>query len=419
MLNAIPVALPAPAAEGHAGYGAELEAGARSVAAYAASRRPSRGRLHPEPPCPTRNPVQRDRDRVLHSSAFRRLIHKTQVFVFHEGDHYRTRLTHSLEVAQIARTLARQLRLDEDLAEALALAHDLGHPPFGHAGERALDEIMAPYGGFDHNVQSFRIVSRLERKYAAFDGLNLCWETLEGLIKHNGPPRAAPDAQANRQLLHAVRQFEARMSLDLDRYASAEAQVAAIADDIAWMTHDIDDGLRAGLIEADDVAAVPLIAALLPAIPAGASADPARRIYEVVRRLITDLIRDAVTETRARLARLAPQSADDIRNAGEPCVAFSPAMTTELGELRRFLFARLYRHPRVTRVMDDAQAMLRDLMARYVADASALPRAWSEEAVSLDERRRARLVADFLAGMTDRFAVGEHRRLFPATPALR
>jgi dGTPase len=419
MRNAIPTAQLAPSGDGAGGYGAELEAGARSLAAYAASRSPSRGRLHPEPPCPTRNPVQRDRDRILHSSAFRRLIHKTQVFVFHEGDHYRTRLTHSLEVAQIARTLARQLRLDEDLAEALALAHDLGHPPFGHAGERALDEIMAPYGGFDHNVQSFRIVTRLERKYAAFDGLNLCWETLEGLIKHNGPPRAAPDAHANRQLLHAVRHFEARMRLDLDRYASAEAQVAAIADDIAWMTHDIDDGLRAGLIDAGDVAAVPLIAAMLPAIPVGAAADPARRIYEVVRRLITDLIRDAVTESRARLARRAPQSADDIRNAGEPCVAFSAAMTAELGELRRFLFARLYRHPRVTRVMDDAQAMLRDLMARYVADSAALPRAWSEEAAALDQRRRARLVADFVAGMTDRFAVGEHRRLFTATPALR
>lgn len=409
----------APAADGHGGYGAELEAGARSLAPYAASRLPSRGRLHLEAPCPTRNPVQRDRDRILHSSAFRRLIHKTQVFVFHEGDHYRTRLTHSLEVAQIARTLARQLRLDEDLAEALALAHDLGHPPFGHAGERALDEIMAPYGGFDHNVQSFRIVTRLERKYAAFDGLNLCWETLEGLIKHSGPPRAAPEARANRQLLHAIRHFEARMSLDLDRFASAEAQVAAIADDVAWMTHDIDDGMRAGLIAADDVATVPLIAAMLPAIPAGAAADPARRIYEVVRRLITDLIGDTVTESRTRLARYAPQSADDIRNAGEPCVSFSTAVRAELGELRQFLFARLYRHPRVTRVMDDAQAMLRDLMTRYVEDATALPRAWREEAAVLDERCRARLVADFVAGMTDRFAVGEHRRLFSTTPTLR
>ncbi len=409
----------APPADGGQGYGAELAIGDRSLAAYAASRSPSRGRLHPEAPCPTRNPVQRDRDRVLHSSAFRRLMHKTQVFVFHEGDHYRTRLTHSLEVAQIARTLARQLRLDEDLAEALALAHDLGHPPFGHAGERALDEIMKPHGGFDHNVQSFRIVTRLERKYAAFDGLNLCWETLEGLIKHNGPPGAASEAQAHRQLLHAIRHIESRMDLQLDRFASAEAQVAAIADDIAWMTHDIDDGLRAGLIVADDLVDVPLIAAMFGAAPEGVKAEGARRIYEVVRRLITDLIRDVVVETRERLVALAPVAADDIRGAGQASVAFSPAMAVELGKLRRFLFQRLYRHPRVTRVMDDAQGMIRDLMARYVGDARAMPRAWAEEAATLDEHRRVRLVADFVAGMTDRFAIGEHRRLFATTPELR
>ncbi len=419
MPHAISTVSYGPSADGGQGYGAELAIGDRSMAPYAASRSSSRGRLHPEAPCPTRNPVQRDRDRVLHSSAFRRLMHKTQVFVFHEGDHYRTRLTHSLEVAQIARTLARQLRLDEDLAEALALAHDLGHPPFGHAGERALDEIMKPHGGFDHNVQSFRIVTRLERKYAAFDGLNLCWETLEGLIKHNGPPGTLGEAQAHRQLLHAIRHVEARMDLQLDRFASAEAQVAAIADDIAWMTHDIDDGLHAGLITADDLLAVPLVAAMLAAVPVGAEAEASRRIYEVVRRLITDLIGDVVVETRGRLAALAPAGADDIRDAGQAIVAFSPAMATELGKLRRFLFQRLYRHPRVTRVMDDAQGMIRDLMARYVVDASAMPRAWAEEAATLDEHRRARLVADFVAGMTDRFAIGEHRRLFATTPELR
>lgn len=402
-----------PQADGHLpAYGAELAVGDRSLAPYAASRIASRGRLHPEPPCPTRNPVQRDRDRVLHSTAFRRLMHKTQVFLYHEGDHYRTRLTHSLEVAQIARTLARQLRLDEDLAEALALSHDLGHPPFGHAGERVLDEIMGPWGGFDHNVQSFRIVTRLERKYAAFDGLNLCWETLEGLIKHNGPPRAAAEARSNAQLIHAVRHFEACMPLDLDRRASAEAQAAAVADDIAWMTHDIDDGLRAGHLVAGDLAAVPLVAGVLAGVPeATGEAAQARRIYEVVRRLITLLVRDVVDEARERLAALAPGCADDIRAAPRDVVAFSPAMASELGALRKFLFERLYRHPVVNRDMEAAQGIVRDLMARYMADVTALPRAWAEEAAHMDERHHARLIADFVAGMTDRFAIGEHKRL--------
>jgi dGTPase len=408
-------------------YGAGLAPGERSIAPYAASSIPSRGRLTPEPPCPTRTPVQRDRDRVLHSTAFRRLIHKTQMFLFHEGDHYRTRLTHSLEVAQIARTVARQLRLDEDLAEALALAHDLGHPPFGHAGERALDEIMAPYGGFDHNLQSFRIVTRLERKYVRFDGLNLCWETLEGLIKHNGPLIVGRSGTAEGHqgsggsagLVHALRHFEALMSLDFDRHGSAEAQVAAIADDIAWMTHDIDDGLRAGLIVPEDLAEVSLLRETLADVPEGEDGEGSRHIYELVRRLITDLIRDVVVESRVRLAALAPVTVEDIRHTGGPVVAFSASMATELGQLRRFLFARLYRHARVLHVMDDAQGVVRDLVARYMADASAMPRAWATEAAVLDERRRARLVADFVAGMTDRFAIGEHRRLFAETPTLR
>ncbi len=392
-------------------YGAELATGDRSLASYAASRLPSRGRLIDEPACPTRNPVQRDRDRVLHSTAFRRLMHKTQVFLYHEGDHYRTRLTHSLEVAQIARTIARQLRLDEDLAEALALAHDLGHPPFGHAGERELDAILQPWGGFDHNVQSFRIVTRLERKYGAFDGLNLCWETLEGLIKHNGPPLAAPQAQANKQLLHAIRHFEAAMRLDLDRRASGEAQVAAVADDIAWMTHDIDDGLRAGLVKAEDLAGVPLVVEVLAGVPVVRGEDDARRIYEVVRRLITVLVRDVVGESRARLTVLDPVTADDIRGATGDVVGFSSSMAAELGVLRRFLFERLYRHPSVERDMARAQAVLRDLMACYMADPGTMPRAWAEDARALDDRRRARLFADFVAGMTDRFAMSEHKRV--------
>ena len=400
------------------GYGAELAPGARAPAPYAASGQPSRGRAHAEPACPTRSPVQRDRDRVLHSTAFRRLTYKTQMFVFHEGDHYRTRITHSLEVAQIARTIARQLRLDEDLAEALALAHDLGHPPFGHAGERALDAALGAIGGFDHNVQSLRIVTQLERKYADFDGLNLSWETLEGLAKHNGPParRARPgDAVA----MHALRHVEAVMGLALDKLGSGEAQVAAIADDIGWMTHDIDDGLRAGLIRFEDLAEVPLIAPVIATIEGRAMADAARRIYSVSRQLITVIIADAVTESRRRLAALAPATADDIRAAAAEVVAFSPALREQLKQLRTFLFARLYRHPRVMAVMGDAESIVGDLVARFSVDVDALPESWRAASIHMTERQRARHIGDFVAGMTDRYAIAEHRRLFPSTPGLR
>lgn len=401
-----------------AGYGEQLAPGARSPAPYAASAVASRGRAHPEPACPTRSPVQRDRDRILHSTAFRRLTYKTQMFVYHEGDHFRTRITHSLEVAQIARTIARQLRLDEDLAEALALAHDLGHPPFGHAGERALAAGFADHGGFDHNVQSFRIVTRLERKYADFDGLNLTWETLEGLAKHGGPP-ARPGRTADQTMVHALRHMEAGMSLGLDRFGSGEAQVAAVADDIGWMTHDIDDGLRAGLITLADLRDVDFIAPVVAGIEARPIADASRRIYSVSRQLITIIIADAVRESRARLAALAPQSPDAIRDAGAEMIGFSAAMFAELKKLRTFLFARLYRHPRVMRVMSDAEVIVRDLAQRYGQDQSALPEAWRTAARALPERRRVRLTADFVAGMTDRFAIAEHRRLFDATPDLR
>jgi dGTPase len=399
-------------------YGAELQPGERALAPYAASRVPSRGRLYPEPDCHTRSPLQRDRDRVLHSTAFRRLTYKTQMFVFHEGDHYRTRLTHSLEVAQIARTIARQLRLDEDLAEAIALAHDLGHPPFGHAGERALDEMMRDCGGFDHNVQSFRLVTRLERKYPAFDGLNLTWETLEGLVKHNGPP-ALGTRPADKVLVHALRHFEASMRLALDRSASAEAQAAAISDDIAWMTHDIDDALRAGLIAFGDLKDVPLLAAIIAELERMPALDGSRQIYGVTRQLITVMINDAVEASRARLSRLGPQHADDIRRAQQPVVVFSEAMGSEIGRLRSFLFARLYGSPRVGHVMERAERLVRDLVARYRHEPKAMPEAWRAAASSSGERRQARLVADFVAGMTDRFAMAEHRRLFDATPDLR
>jgi dGTPase len=398
------------------GYGAGLAPGQRAPAGYAASALPSRGREHAEAECPTRSPFQRDRDRILHSSSFRRLTYKTQVFLYHEGDHYRTRLTHSLEVAQIARTVSRQLRLDEDLAEALALAHDLGHPPFGHAGERALDRAMAAHGGFDHNAQSFRIVTRLERRYQGFDGLNLSWETLEGLAKHNGPLGAAKDQAVSK----VVAGLERWRSLDAGRWASGEAQVAALADDIAYATHDIDDGLRAGLIAVSDLEEVPLVGpAVAAARQKGLAAGDGRRVYEICRRMITALIADCVTESRVRLAALAPVTADDIRGAGAAVVGFSPAVQSDLAALKAFLFARVYRHPRVNRVMADAERMIGALFGRYEAEPGTMPEAWRRSAEGLDVRRRARLVADFVSGQTDRFAIAEHRRLFDATPELR
>jgi dGTPase len=399
-------------------YGETLAPGARDPGPYAASALASRGRLHAEPACPTRSPVQRDRDRILHSTAFRRLTYKTQMFVFHEGDHYRTRITHSLEVAQIARTISRQLRLDEDLAEALALAHDLGHPPFGHAGERALSAAVTEHGGFDHNVQSFRILTRLERKYLGFDGLNLTWETLEGLAKHNGPP-GRPGRSRDPALLHALRSWPQTFALDLDRHAAAEAQVAAVADDIGWMTHDIDDGLRAGLIELSDLAEVALLAPIVVGLAARTDVEASRRVFSVSRQLITIIIADVVHESRRRLASLRPGSADDIRAAEHEVVGFSAAMLAELKALRTFLFARLYRHPRVVRVMTDAETVVRDLVARYRRDPTALPETWRAGIADLPPRRQVRRIADFVAGMTDRFAIAEHRRLFDATPELR
>jgi len=397
-------------------YGAGLKPGARSPAAYAASALPSRGRKFPEPDCPTRSPFQRDRDRILHSTAFRRLIHKTQVFVFHEGDHYRTRLTHSLEVAQIARTMSRQLRLDEDLAEALALAHDLGHPPFGHAGERALDRLMAAFGGFDHNAQSLRVVMALERKYLKFDGLNLTWESLEGLAKHNGP--IVDDM--HEPVRKVIRSLEPWQSLEPSRWASGEAQVAALSDDIAYVTHDIDDGLRAGLLTLDDLRDAPLTGGIVAALPAAeAPGIRSRLTYEVTRRMITLLIEDVVRESRGRLAALAPASPDDIRAAGDAVVAFSPSVAADLKLLKTFLMERVYRSRKVMDVMETAEADIGRLFARYLADPSALPEAWRVAQEGLSDRKRARVIADFVAGMTDRYAIDQHGRLFDGTPELR
>ena len=396
-------------------YGEGLKAGARAPGPYAAGAVPSRGRRHAEPECTTRSPFQRDRDRVLHSTAFRRLTYKTQVFVFHEGDHYRTRLTHSLEVAQIARAVARQLRLDEDLAEAIALAHDLGHPPFGHAGERALDAMMREFGGFDHNAQSLRVVTALERKYAAFGGLNLTWETLEGLAKHNGPLEAGSDG-AVAKVAEVMAEWR---SLELDTWPSAEAQVAALADDIAYVSHDIDDGLRADLIGLGDLAGEPLAGAAIGQAAAGSDGDEGRRVHEITRRMITVMIANVVAETRARLASLGPCSPDDIRAAKRAIVAFSPAMAADIARLKAFLFQHVYRHDRVMRVMTGAERIVSDLFARYLAAPAAMPEAWQAAAACREERRRARVIADFVAGMTDRYAIAEHRRLFDATPDLR
>ncbi len=383
---------------------------------YAVDTRLSRGRLFPEPQSPTRTPFQRDRDRILHSTAFRRLTYKTQVFVYHEGDHYRTRLTHSLEVAQIARSMARTLRLDEDLTEALALAHDLGHPPFGHAGERALDTAMRDDGGFDHNAQGLRVVTELERRYPSFDGLNLTWEMLEGLVKHNGPLLPA----GARPVPSSILDYCERHDLELSTHSSLEAQLASLADDIAYNSHDIEDGYRAGMFTFDELSEVPIAARVLQEVQkAHPRLQGPRFLYEAIRRLITALITDAVTETRRRLDTHVPRSADDIRHAGRPVAAFSPNMERDLEALRAFLRARVYRHPRIERIMGDAERVVRDLFAAYRESSDALPPEWREQSQGMLAETYARHICDFIAGMTDRFALAEHRRLFDATPELR
>lgn len=372
----------------------------------------SRGRLHREAPSATRTDFQRDRDRIIHADAFRRLKQKTQVFVAHEGDHYRTRLTHSLEVAQIARSVARQLGLDEDLAEALALAHDIGHPPFGHAGEMALNAVMEPYGGFDHNAQALRVLTKLEHKYPAFDGLNLTWETLEGVIKHNGPligPRKSIG-----DLPVAFRDYEALQSLELDTFAGPEAQVAALADDIAYNNHDIDDGLKAGLFEIADLLDLPLAGETFQAVMADyPGLDRHRLIGESVRRLIGLWIGDLVGEFHRRAAEEAPGSVEDVRALSRPLAAFSAEVEENQKPLRAFLFERMYRHYRVNRMMSQARRIVRDLFNLFLDEPDTLPPPWNAQARSAADRtKRARVVCDYIAGMTDTYAIDEHRRLF-------
>jgi dGTPase len=393
--------------------------GAPPRAAYAADPLASRGRLHAEAPSATRSDFRRDCDRIIHSSAFRRLAYKTQVFVYREGDHYRTRLTHTLEVTQIARSLARALGLDEDLAEACALAHDLGHPPFGHSGERALDSCLAAEGGFDHNAQTLAVVTRLERRYAGFDGLNLTWESLEGLAKHNGPliDAAGRPTGAPRGVAHEIIEYSARQDLRLAEYPSAEAQAGAIADDIAYDAHDIDDGLRAAMFSIEDLRELPLLHDILAGIDAQHPGLSGRRqFHELVRRLITRMIEDVISCSQTRITALAPSGSDDIRRAGAAVVAFSPAMAAADRAIKDFLFPRMYRHPRVMRIMGDAEAVVRALFARYQRDPGELPWRRGEP-----ERGPAPLreIADFIAGMTDRYALSEHARLFDSTPELR
>jgi dGTPase len=381
------------------------------LAPYATSPHATRGRLHAETEDPSRSPFQRDRDRVIHSTAFRRLNHKTQVFVYHEGDHYRNRLTHSLEVAQIARSICRTLALDEDLGEALALAHDLGHTPFGHAGEEALDGAMRPYGGFDHNAQTLRILTRLEHRYAEFDGLNLTWETLEGAVKHNGPllrPGVTPQ-----DLPAAIVEFSAQWDLELDTWAGPEAQVAAISDDIAYNNHDIDDGLRASLFRVEDLLPLPLVGDIIRDVRRRyAHLDQARLIHESVRRLINVMVEDVVAETRRRLDAAAPADVGALRRLDAPVVAFSPALAAENRVLKDFLFRRMYRHWRVNRMTSRARRVVADLFSLLFREANCLPDEWRSRAEAQDERGRARVVADYIAGMTDNYAMDEHRRLF-------
>ncbi|MGD9544831.1 MAG: deoxyguanosinetriphosphate triphosphohydrolase [Methylocystis sp.] len=391
----------------------------RPLAAYASDALRSRGRLYPEPPSPTRSEFQRDRDRVIHSTAFRRLAHKTQVFVPLDGDHFRTRLTHTIEVGQIARALARALRVDEDLAEAVALAHDLGHTPFGHAGEGALEACMAPYGGFDHNAQALRVVTLLERRYARYDGLDLTWETLEGIVKHNGPLLGRENASAshplphNRRLSPYIAQFDAIFPLDLATFASVEAQAAAQADDIAYIGHDIDDGLRAELFSLDDIAQTHFIASVLTHIrDEHPGLERPRVIHELARRVITGFVEDAIGESLRRLARVAPASADDARRAGENLVGLSPPMVEAERDIKSFLFANMYRHAKILGVWERARDAISRLFPAFFENPELMPAEWAAQAVALEGADRAVAVADYIAGMTDRYALGEVKRMF-------
>ncbi|GGL92718.1 deoxyguanosinetriphosphate triphosphohydrolase-like protein [Pseudooceanicola nanhaiensis] len=385
-------------------------------ATYASRPEEARGRLVPEEESTFRSCFQRDRDRIIHASAFRRLKHKTQVFVEHEGDYYRTRLTHSIEVGQVARTVAGALGLDLELTEAVALAHDLGHPPFGHTGEDALEALMAPYGGFDHNAQAIRIVTRLERHYAEWDGLNLTWETLEGIAKHNGP--------VTEPVPYALAEYNARHDLELSTHASAEAQVAALSDDIAYNNHDLHDGLRAELFSTDELAELPILDRCFAEVDRRyPGLNYYRRRHEALRRFFGVLVSDVIDVSRANLRALDPKSVTDVRHAGRMMVQFSPGIWKDLKIIREFLFHRMYRAPEVVAVREKVTQVVRDLFPFFMAHPAELPKQWRKdvEDIAGDETALARIVCDYISGMTDRFALQEHGRLmgFDALGPLR
>ncbi len=375
------------------------------LASYATLASATKGRLVTEPASPTRSVYQRDRDRIIHCGAFRRLRNKTQVFIESEGDYFRTRLTHSLEVAQIARTIARLLKVDEDLTEALALAHDMGHTCFGHAGEKALDEAMQPYGGFDHNEQTFRILTLLEKRYAEFDGLNLTWETLEGVVKHNGPVT---------ELLPTFAEFQKKWDLEFSTHAGLEAQVAALSDDIAYNTHDFDDGFHAGFFTMSELAELPLLNTIVRDTLARYPGIESRRlIQEIVRQGIGVLVQDLMRETTRRLQEAKPKIAADVRHAGKPLVGFSDEVRDSLKTLRDFLMSRMYRHDRVKNMNEWARRVVKELFNGFMKNPAALPQEWLQQWKASDAPRlQARIIADYVAGMTDRYAETEYKRLY-------
>ncbi|MGF9562035.1 deoxyguanosinetriphosphate triphosphohydrolase [Neorhizobium sp. JUb45] len=395
--------------------------GSGERAIFAADPWTSRGRLFPETGSLTRSEFQRDRDRIVHTTAFRRLKHKTQVFIGVDGDHYRTRLTHTIEVAQIARALARALKVDEDLAEGVALVHDFGHTPFGHTGEDALDEMLKPYGGFDHNAQSLRIVTKLERRYADFDGLNLTWESLEGLVKHNGPMMTKAGEGIKGPVPQPILDYCEIHDLEIASFASLEAQVAAIADDIAYNTHDIDDGLRSGFLTLDMLEDVPFLAAMMREVrDRYPNLETSRFAHEIMRRQITHMVEDVIGVAQERLANLQPQSAADIRSADLAIATFSTEMAETDRQIKKLLFSRIYRHPDIMRIRAGAAEIVCDLFRAYMAAPQEMQsHYWVSQMPNLSEAARARHVGDYLAGMTDTYAVKAHQRLFDRTPELR
>jgi dGTPase len=395
--------------------------GAGERAIFAADPWTSRGRFYPESASLTRSDFQRDRDRIVHTTAFRRLKHKTQVFIAHDGDHYRTRLTHTIEVAQIARALARALKLDEDLTEGVALVHDFGHTPFGHTGEDALHAVLEPYGGFDHNAQSLRIVTKLERRYAEFDGLNLTWESLEGLVKHNGPLVDREGKGTRGPVPQPIRDYCALHDLELASHASLEAQCAAIADDIAYNTHDIDDGLRSGYLNFEMLEHIPFLAGLMKEVrDRYPGLEASRFTHEIMRRQITRMVEDVIGVAQDNLNKLRPKSADDIRKAGFTIINFSPEMAETDKAIKKLLFSRIYRHPEIMRIRAGAAQIVTDLYHAFMINPKEMQsHYWYDQISQMPEHVKARHVGDYLAGMTDTYAISAHNRLFDRTPDLR